>query len=93
MISQREEVGEVPEVLVMSGAVKIFTLNTALRDVSSRDGEHDEEEEEESCDVSFPAFCLSCSSVVTSFFASSHQTKWGSNTHQCSTLYGVDLSL
>lgn len=40
----------IPEVLVMSSAVKIFTLNTALWDMSSRDGEQ-KKEEEESCDV------------------------------------------
>lgn len=82
----------VPEVLVMSSAVKIFTLNTALWDMSSRDGEQkkEEEEEEQSCDVlpsCLPA-CLSCPSVVASFFSSSRQIKWVSITHQHDTLEG-----
>ena len=54
-----EGVGEVgravPEVLVMSGAVKIFTLNTALWDMSRREGVGKKEEEEERCDV-LPSF-------------------------------------
>lgn len=57
--------GSVPEDLVMSSAVKIFTLNTAQRDTSSWDGE--EEEEEESGDVLpsiLPTCHLSCSSVI-----------------------------
>lgn len=55
LILRIEGVGEVgkavPEALVMNGAVKIFTLNTALWDMSSRERERKEEEEEESSDV------------------------------------------
>lgn len=56
----------IPEVLVMSGAVKIFTLNTALWDMSSG------REKEERCEVfvlsifpfpqSFPSLLLSLAS-------------------------------
>lgn len=62
----------VPEVLVMSSAVKIFTLNTALWDMSSRDGEQkkEEEEEEQSCDV-LPS-CLPAFPVPQSLPPSSH---------------------
>ena len=57
LISWWEWAGEVgravPEVLVMSGVVKIFTLNTALWDMSSGEGGGREghEEEEERCEV------------------------------------------
>lgn len=58
----------VPEVLVMSGAVKIFTLNTALWDVSGREGERATRKRRR--DVrSFLAFHLSFSSLLAySFF-------------------------
>ena len=90
-----EGVGEVgravPEVLVMSGAVKIFTLNTALWDMSRREGVgKKEEEEEEGCDV-LPSFLSSIfppPSVVTSLFPASRQIKWVSITHQYNTLEG-----
>lgn len=60
----------VPEVLVMSGAVKIFTLNTALWDMSSREGARkEEEEEEESCDV-LPSFLPSIFPLLQSLLPS-----------------------
>lgn len=45
----------IPEVLVTSRAVKIFTLNTALWDMSSSDREQLNEEEKWSCD-DLPSF-------------------------------------
>lgn len=79
----------VPEVLAMSGAVKIFTSNTALRDMSSGHGEQNGGEGE-SCDaLPSGAFRLSRPSAVASFFfASSPQIKWVSITHQCNALEG-----
>lgn len=56
--------GSVPEDLVMSSAVKIFTLNTAQWDTSSWDGEEDEEEEEDVLPSILAACHLSCSSVI-----------------------------
>lgn len=77
----------------MSGAVKIFTLNTALWDMSSRESERSERRRRAvvsslpSFLPSFHFFSLSLS-VVASSSPASHQIKWVSITHQHNTLEG-----
>lgn len=75
----------VPEVLVMSGAVKIFTLNTALWDMSSREGERETRKRDVK---SFPPSIFPFPPVIAYFFPASRQIKWVSITHQYNTPEG-----
>lgn len=70
----------VPEVLVMTGAVKIFTLNTALWDMSSREVE---EKGGRGGELLYPSILAPF--FLPSFISASRQTKWVSITRQCNT--------